>query len=137
MKGEAANTSKLENKSKPMVLIFWRTDRRNCFQYLQAINEELIDLQTETGVKVIIISLDSPKTSHEVLPMVMARQWDFESYIDTYQEFKTAMGVVAIPHTFIINGNREVVWEKQAYAPGQETEVYEIVKKVAKGKKLD
>jgi cytochrome c biogenesis protein CcmG/thiol:disulfide interchange protein DsbE len=137
MYGESFNTSNLDNNSKPMIIVIWRTDRRSCFQYFQALNEDLSDWQKETGVKVVAVSIDPPKSAPDVLPMVKARQWDFESYIDTYQEFKTAMGVVGVPYTFIVNGKGEVVWEKQAYSPGLETEIYEIIKKVAKGEKVD
>ena len=137
MYGENFNTSKLDNKGKPMIIVVWQTDRRSCYQYFQALNEDLFDWHQETGVKVVIISIDSPKSAPDVLPMVKAKQWDFESYIDTYQEFKTAMGVLGIPYTFIVNGKGEVVWEKQAYSPGLETEVYEIVKKTAKGEKIN
>ena len=132
MYGESFNTSRLSNNGKPMIIVMWRTDNRSCFQYFQALNEELTDLQTQTGVKVVIFSLDPPKTAPEVLPTVMARKWDFESYIDTYQEFKSAMGVVGIPYTFVVNGKGEVVWEKQAYSPGMETEIVEIVKKASR-----
>lgn len=137
MQGESFNTSRLDNNGKPMIVVMWRTDNRSCFQYFQALNEELTDLQTQTGVKVVIFSLDPPRTAPEVLPMVMARKWDFESYIDTYQEFKSAMGVIGIPYTFVVNGKKEVVWEKHAYSPGMENEVFEIVRKVAKEAKAD
>lgn len=137
MYGEAFNTSELSNHGKPMVVIVWRTDRRNCYRYFQDLNEDLPEYRFETGVKIVIISTDPPKSAPEVLPMVKARQWEFESYIDTYQEFKNAMGIVGIPYTYVVNGNGEVVWEKQSYFPGQEDEVYEEVTKAAKDKKTD
>lgn len=135
MYGESFNTAQLDNKGKPMIIVVWRTDRRNCYRYFQDLNEALPEFRVEAGVKIVIISTDPPKSAPEVLPMVKAKQWDFESYIDTYQEFKTAMGIVGIPYTFVVNGKGEVVWEKQSYFPGQEDEVYEEVMKIVRTKK--
>ncbi len=137
MYGEPFNTAQLDNKGKPMIIVVWRSDLRKCYRYFQDLNDGLPEFRVEAGVKIVIISIDSPKSAPEVLPLVKARQWNFESYIDTYQEFKTAMGVVGIPYTFVVNGKGEVVWEKQSYFPGQEDEVYEEVMKTVRTKNSD
>jgi hypothetical protein len=47
------------------------------------------------------------------------------------------MSVNTVPHTFLLNGKGEVVWQHTTYADGDEEELYEIVKKVAEGKSID
>jgi hypothetical protein len=44
------------------------------------------------------------------------------------------MNVNVPPHTFIVNGKGEVVWQHVGYLEGDEAEYIEIVKKVLKAK---
>ncbi|MBA3706824.1 MAG: hypothetical protein H0W84_13260 [Bacteroidetes bacterium] len=69
--------------------------------------------------------------------MVKSKGWKFDSYLDPNREFKTAMGISACPYTFLNDGKGNVVWEKQGYSGGQETELFELTKKVAKGEKIN
>jgi len=43
------------------------------------------------------------------------------------------MNVNFVPHTFLINGDREVISQHTSYAPGDEIKLFEMVKKAAKG----
>jgi hypothetical protein len=36
-----------------------------------------------------------------------------------------------------VNGKGEIVWQHNAYAEGDEEHLFEVVKKVAKGEKVD
>jgi hypothetical protein len=47
------------------------------------------------------------------------------------------MNVNNVPHVFVVNGNREVVWQQNSASPGDDENLLEIVKKVAKGEPLD
>jgi hypothetical protein len=40
------------------------------------------------------------------------------------------MNVNATPHVFILNKNREVIWQKNTYIPGEEEEIYKILKTI-------
>jgi cytochrome c biogenesis protein CcmG, thiol:disulfide interchange protein DsbE len=46
------------------------------------------------------------------------------------------MGVNLIPHLFVLNGKKEIVYQHTSYAEGGENELFEIIKKVAKGEDL-
>jgi hypothetical protein len=35
------------------------------------------------------------------------------------------------PQTFVLNANKEIVWQHVGYAPGNEDEIFEAVKKAA------
>ena len=41
-----------------------------------------------------------------------------------------------IPHTFILNGAGEIVYQHTSYYEGLEDEIYEIVEKVASGENI-
>ena len=51
-------------------------------------------------------------------------------YIDENSDFKRALNVNEIPHTFILNGKGEIVSQHKSYAPGDELGIFEEVKKI-------
>ena len=43
------------------------------------------------------------------------------------------MNVNNVPHTFLINGKGEIVWQHNSYAEGDEDELFEMIKKITEG----
>ena len=135
LNGQTFNTSKISNGGKPMVISFWATWCGPCIKELNAFSEVYTDWQKETGVKVIAFSIDDAKNSNKVKPFIDSKGWEFDHYIDLNSDFKRAMNVNMPPHTFVLNGNGEIVWEHVGYTEGSEAKVLEVIKKVAKGEK--
>lgn len=131
--GQVVTTTDFSNDGKPMIIDFWATWCKPCIEELNAINEQYADWQKETGVKLIAVSLDDAKTMTRVAPFVNGRNWPFEAYIDANGDFKRAMNVNMPPHTFVIDGKGNIVWQHVGFAEGNEDELYEVVKKVAAG----
>lgn len=137
MDGKIFNTSKISNDGKPMIISFWATWCKPCKKELDAIAEDYADWQKETGVKLIAISIDDARSSPKVATDVKSKGWEYDVYIDENQDFKRAMNVNNVPHTFVVNGKGEIVWQHNAYAEGDEAHLLEVVRKVAKGEKVD
>jgi cytochrome c biogenesis protein CcmG/thiol:disulfide interchange protein DsbE len=135
--GETINTSSFSNEGKPMIIDFWATWCKPCIEELNAINEVYADWQKETGVKLIAISLDDAKSIMRVAPLVNAKRWPYENYIDANGDFKRAMNVNMPPHTFVLDGKGNIVWQHVGFMEGNELELYEVVKKVAAGQPLN
>lgn len=127
--GRTVQTSVIQNDGKPIIVSFWATWCKPCNKELDAIMEVYEEWQAETGVKLVAISIDDARSSSRVKPHVDGRGWDYEVYLDPNQDFKRAMNVVNVPHTFVINGKGEIVWEHTTYVEGSEEELFEIVKK--------
>lgn len=137
LKGEVVNTSTFENDGKPIVISFWATWCKPCIRELLTIADEYEDWQEETGVKLIAISIDDARTMNKVAPFVNGKAWEYEVYLDANADFKRAMNVNNVPHTFLVDGNGEIVWQHNSYAPGDEEELYENIVKLSEGKSLD
>ena len=137
LKGEVINSSTFSNDGKPMIISFWATWCKPCIRELMTINDEYEDWQDETGVKLIAISIDDARTMNKVAPFVNGKAWEYEVYIDSNADFKRAMNVNNVPHTFLVDGKGEIVWQHNSYAPGDEEELYENVVKLSEGKSLE
>jgi len=107
-----------------------------CKKELDAYNDNYDDWQEETGVEIIAVSIDDARSTAKVLPYVSGKDWDFEVLLDPNGDFKRAMSVNMIPHTFILNGAGEIVYQHTSYYEGLEDEIYEIVEKVASGENI-
>jgi cytochrome c biogenesis protein CcmG, thiol:disulfide interchange protein DsbE len=135
--GKTFNTSKINNNGKPIVISFWATWCKPCKRELDAIAEEYEEWQKETGVKLVAISIDDSRSSGKVATDTKSHSWEYEVYLDENQDFKRAMNVNNIPHTFLLDGNGKIVWQHNSYAEGDEHHLYDIIRKLSKGEKID
>lgn len=134
--GSVVSTSTLVNDGKPIIISFWATWCKPCVVELNALNDVYADWQKETGVKLIAISIDDARTTASVAPFINGKGWEFEVYLDPNGDFKRAMNVNMVPHTFLLNGNREVTHQHTSFAPGDEDKLIELVRKVAAGQPI-
>ena len=134
--GKVFNTNQISNDTNPIIISFWATWCKPCVQELSTIHEVYEDWQEETGVKLVAISIDNTRNSFKVKPFVDSKEWDFEVYLDENSDFKRAMGVNLVPHTFILNGKGEIVWQHTTFSEGGELEMLEIIKKIKKGEAI-
>jgi thiol-disulfide isomerase/thioredoxin len=137
MDGKTINTSTISNDGKPVIITFWATWCKPCLKEHDAINEIYGDWVEETGVKLFAVSIDNARSSKSVMPLVNGKNWEFEVLLDENSDLKRAMNVNVPPHTFIIDGQGQIVWQHVGYLDGDESEYIGIVKKVLKGEKID
>jgi cytochrome c biogenesis protein CcmG/thiol:disulfide interchange protein DsbE len=131
--GQTVSTSTLTNNGKPFIISFWATWCKPCVTELTTINDVYTDWQEETGVKLIAISIDDARTMAGVKPLVDGKGWEYEVYLDGNSDFKRAMNVNLIPHTFVLNGKGEIVWNHTAFSQGAELGLIEVVRKIIAG----
>lgn len=134
--GGAVRTDQLSNNGKPMIISFWALWCKPCIKELTTIAEVYPDWVAETGVKFIAVSIDDPRSSSRVKPFVNGKGWEFEVLLDPNGDFKRAMNVNLIPHTFVVNGEGEIVWQHTSFSEGGELELIEIIRKLNRGESL-
>lgn len=135
--GTPFNTAEIENDGKPIIINFWATWCSPCKRELNNITEMYEEWQEETGVMLVAISIDDTRNMAKVAPYVNGKGWEYEVYIDPNGDFKRALGVNNVPHTFLVDGNGKIVWQHNSYSEGDEYELFELVKKLAAGQSID
>ena len=130
LQGATFNTKDIDNNGKPIIICFFATWCKPCMMELKAIADEYEDWQEETGVVIYAVSIDDTRSSAKVAPLVKGQNWEYEFLLDENSDFKRAMNVGDIPHTFVLNGNKEIVWQHASYSPGVEQEYIKVVRKL-------
>jgi len=130
LRGKTINTSTFENDGNPIIVSFWATWCKPCLEELITISDLYADWRNETGVKLIAISIDDSRNSRKVAPFVKSKKWEYEVYLDENSDFKRALGINNPPHTLLLDGNRNIVYEHNGYAAGDEKKLFERIKTI-------
>ncbi|MAQ47874.1 MAG: thiol:disulfide interchange protein [Flavobacteriales bacterium] len=125
--GGIINTSEFQNNNNPIIISFWATWCKPCKEELENIHEVYEEWVEETNVKLIAISIDDARNASKIKPLVNSKGWEYEVYHDSNSEFATQMGVKPIPHTFLLDGTKTIVWNHTGYTDGDEEDLYEKI----------
>jgi peroxiredoxin len=120
-----------EEAEGPVLFCFWATWCSPCKRELNNYADLYPDWQDETGVELVAVSIDDPRSMMRVKPYVNSVSWDYTVLLDPNKAFARAMQVNNVPHTFLVNAEGEVVWQHNNYADGDEEELYEELLKLA------
>ena len=125
--GNTIQTGSISNNGKPVIISFWATWCKPCLRELKAIHEVYPDWQDETGVKMIIVSIDQAQDANKVKPLVDGNGWEYEVLLDPNSDFKRAMNVQNVPHVFVLDGKGKIVYNHAGYVDGGEEDIYEAL----------
>ena len=131
IEGNTVNTSSLVDDEGPTVFCFWATWCSPCKRELNNYAELYEDWVDETGVRIVAVSIDDQRSVNRVAPYVNSVGWEYDILLDPNRDFARALNVQNVPHTFVVDGEGNVVWSHNNYADGDEYELHEELLKLA------
>lgn len=125
-RGVVINTGDLSTDSTPVVICFWATWCKPCIQELQTYNGLIEEWKEQTGVQLYAVTIDDSRNAQKVPSFVKGRNWKFDVLLDVNGDFRRAMNVNNIPHTFLVQ-NGKIIWQHTSYAAGDEDDLFERI----------
>ena len=126
--GNKINSSEILNGQQPTILIFWKTNDKDCCNQISSMIEAHKEILEDDNVRLVCVCIDCiGKTSH-IKPFVYGRNWEVEVYIDKNGDFKRAMNIADTPLTIVYNTDRKVVCNYLGYCAGTEEMLCEKLK---------
>tara|TARA_B100000575_G_scaffold47821_1_gene34850 strand:+ start:610 stop:1101 length:492 start_codon:yes stop_codon:yes gene_type:complete len=124
--GKSVQSVDIINDEGFSIISFWATWCIPCINELDAINDLYDSWNKSYNIKVLAISTDDARSKKRVRPMVSGKNWAFNVYSDTNQEFKRSLNVSGIPHT-IVTYKSEIIHRRIGYSPGEEKDLLKII----------
>lgn len=131
IEGKTVQTDTIANNCNPLIVAFFATWCKPCDRELKSIDEVYDDWQSETGVRIVAVSIDQAQNINKVKPLVDQNGWRYEVLLDPNGELRRALGIQSVPYTILLDGNGKIVYKHNGYTDGAEFELYKKVKEVA------
>lgn len=109
----------LDTGGKPLILVFWNTDSRECLSQVQALIDTRDAALKPYGVKLVGIFVENGNRNR-IKPMIMGRDWDMEAYVDVNGEFTRYMSVAVLPFTILYDSDKKMICSHVGFCSGTE-----------------
>lgn len=131
LQGKPVKIQEYVKGSQLTVLSFWATWCSPCKRELDAIQELYPDWIEAHDVRLVAITIDNSRALTQVRPIVEEKGWEFDILVDSKQELQQALNFVAIPQTFLVDAEGNILFQHEGYTPGDEYELEDIIKEHA------
>lgn len=130
LEGQTMNIQELGKSGKVTVISFWATWCSPCKKELDAIKDYYAEWQKKYDMELVAVSVDDPRTAAKIPAMISEKGWPYRVLLDYNREFQQAANVASVPHTLLLDKTGNVVYEHTGYAPGDELELEDKIKKL-------
>ena len=108
-----------ELAEKVTIIDFWATWCKPCVNAMPKINS-VHEKYKDKGVKVIGISVDSPRNQAKVKPLAQSLKITYPILLDSNEELLQEFNVSVLPTLVILNAEGKVVFTHEGFTPGDE-----------------
>lgn len=116
-------------KQGPVILDFWATWCKPCIKAFPGLQDLLVKYESR-GLRVVTVSVDSPKTQARVIPFIKSKKYTFEVLFDSQGRVAKKYQVMAIPRTLLISPTGEIVYATVGNRPTSHKELEQAVLKI-------
>ena len=131
LQGKPVNIQEFAAGGQTTILSFWATWCSPCKRELDAISELYPVWTSEYNTKLVAITIDNARALTQVKPLIQEKGWEFDVLVDSKQELQQALNFQAIPQTFVVDKDGNIVYQHEGYTPGDEYELEKIIKSLS------
>jgi cytochrome c biogenesis protein CcmG, thiol:disulfide interchange protein DsbE len=131
LQGKPVNIIEAVGTGKVTILSFWATWCSPCKRELDAITELYPDWEAKYGAQLFAISIDNARMLSQVKPLIEEKGWEFKVLMDSKQDLQHALEFQAIPQTFVLDKEGNIIFQHEGYTPGDEFELEKVLKEAA------
>jgi cytochrome c biogenesis protein CcmG, thiol:disulfide interchange protein DsbE len=129
--GKAVNLQDYARSGKITVFSVWATWCSPCKRELDAIADLYPTWQKEYDAQLVAVTIDTQRALAQVKPMVETKGWEYIILSDVNNVLRNSLGFQAIPQTFLVDQNGNIVYSHNGYNPGDEYELEGKIKALA------
>ena len=131
LQGKPVKIQEYAKQSKFTILSFWATWCAPCKRELDAISELYPEWLEAYDVRLVAITIDNARALTQVKPLIEEKGWEFDVLVDNKQELQQGLNFQAIPQTFVVDSEGNILYQHEGYTPGDEYELEKIIKELA------
>ena len=119
-------------KEKDLTVIsFWATWCKPCQAELDAIADLYPEWQEDLGVQMLAITIDTQRQLSKVPGILSTKGWEYTVLSDANNVMRNQLGFQAIPQTYVVDSEGNVLYSHSGYSPGDEYELEDKLKELA------
>lgn len=103
----------------PVLMAFWSLSCKMCIKELDAMRP-FFDEMDSLNVTILAVSQDKARSIPKVKPFVSSHNWNYVVALDPENMMRDLYHVQAMPTSFIIDQNKDIIFTHQGYKPGDE-----------------
>lgn len=129
--GKTVNLKDYISAGKITVISFWATWCAPCKKELTAIADLYPEWQEKYNAQLLAITIDTQRALAQVGPLVETEGWEYTILSDANNQLKNALNFQAIPQTYLVDQQGNIVYAHSSYVPGDEFELEAKIKALA------
>jgi peroxiredoxin len=130
LQGKPVKIQEYAKQSKITVMSFWATWCSPCKRELDAMGELYPEWAEKYGVRLVAITIDNARALTQVKPLIEEKGWEFDVLVDSKQELQQALNFQAIPQTFVVDAEGNILYQHEGYTPGDEYELEKVIQEL-------
>lgn len=131
LQGETVDLADVIQEADLTVVSFWATWCKPCQAELDAIADLYPEWQEDLNVQLVAITIDTRRQLSKVPGLLSTKGWEYEVYSDANNVLKNQLGFQAIPQTYVVDKQGNILYNHSGYTSGDEYELEEKLKQLA------
>jgi cytochrome c biogenesis protein CcmG/thiol:disulfide interchange protein DsbE len=111
----------------PVFMSFWALWCKMCIKELDALKPYFNEFDS-LGIHLLAISVDKARSVPQVKPFALSHKWKYTVVLDPDDALRGLYQVQAMPSSFIITQDKEIIFTHMGYKPGDEDIIIETMR---------